>query len=252
MRRWRSFLPAWLAWPGPRTLRHALAGVRAVTGPATGTAAMGLVAGVAMAQSGLPMAVLLPMSLLVYASSSQLACLPLMASQAPLWLVGATAAVLNLRFVVFSAEWSRYFHHLSRPQRVALSYFAGDPIYALFTQRHPLPGRNGRQRRREVAYYLGLALSNWAVWQLSSAVGLVLADQLPGANSLRFVAILALLTLTLPMVKDRPTRVAALAACAVALPAQALPRGLPVLVTMLAAMAAGLLAEHRPPRPHAG
>ena len=54
------------------------------------------------------------------------------------------------------------------------------------------------------------------------------------------------------MIKDRPTRVAALAACTVALPAQALPRGLPVLVTMLAAMAAGLLAEHRPPRPHAG
>src|SRR5450830_3411 len=177
MRRWRSSLPAWLVWPGPRTLQHALAGVRAVTGPATGTAAMGLVAGMAMAQSGLPMAVLLPMSLLVYASSSQLAC------QAPLWLVGATAAVLNLRFVVFSAEWSRYFHHLSRPQRVALSYFAGDPIYALFTQRHPLPGGNRRQRRREVAYYLGLALSNWAVWQLSSAVGLCWPTSCPAPTA---------------------------------------------------------------------
>jgi predicted branched-subunit amino acid permease len=59
------------------------------------------------------------------------------------------------------------------------------------------------------------------------------------------LAVLALLTLTLPMLRDRASRVAALAACCVALPAQALPRGLPVLATMLVAMAAGLLIERR-------
>ena len=52
-------------------------GVRAIAGPALGTVALGLVTGVAMARSGLPMGAVLAMSLLVFASASQLACLPM-------------------------------------------------------------------------------------------------------------------------------------------------------------------------------
>jgi predicted branched-subunit amino acid permease len=52
-------------------------------GPALGLAAWGLVTGVAMVHSGLSVPLSLLMSLVVYAGSSQLAALPLLAAGAP-------------------------------------------------------------------------------------------------------------------------------------------------------------------------
>ena len=42
-------------------------------------------------------------------------------------------------------------------------------------------------------FNLGAALTNWAVWQLSSLLGMALADHLANAQALRFVGVLALL-----------------------------------------------------------
>ena len=74
-------------------------GQRDITGAALGSMAMGLVTGVAMAKSGMGLGLILAVSLLVFASASQLACLPLIAAGAPLWVIAATACVLNLRFI---------------------------------------------------------------------------------------------------------------------------------------------------------
>ena len=86
-----------------------------------GLAAWGLVTGVAMVRSGLDPWLALLMSLTVYAGSSQLASLPLIAAGAPIWVVLATAACLNLRFIVFSAQWRPYFAHLPFRRRLLLS-----------------------------------------------------------------------------------------------------------------------------------
>ena len=106
-----------------RVLRKALATARRPMfrqgmrdcGPMTiGIAAWGLVAGVAMAKSGLGIPLAILMSLLVSAGSSQVAALPLIASDAPMWVVWATATCVNLRFLVFSYQYRPYFAHLPR------------------------------------------------------------------------------------------------------------------------------------------
>lgn len=66
-----------------------------------GIAAWGLVVGIAMVKSGLSVPQSLGMTLLVFAGSAQLASLPLIAAQAPIWVIFATALVVNLRFVIF-------------------------------------------------------------------------------------------------------------------------------------------------------
>ncbi|WP_323072839.1 AzlC family ABC transporter permease [Mycetohabitans endofungorum] len=63
----------------------------------------GLVTGIAMSKSVLTVPQALGMSLLVYAGSSQLAVLPLLAAKLPMWTVLLTAAMVNTRFIVFSA-----------------------------------------------------------------------------------------------------------------------------------------------------
>ena len=69
-------------WRHPEFAR----GARDMAGAALGIAAWGLVTGVAMAKSGLPMPLALLMSLIVFAGSAQLAALPLLAGGAPLWV----------------------------------------------------------------------------------------------------------------------------------------------------------------------
>ena len=87
-----------------------------------GIAAWGLVTGVAMAKSGLTVPLAILMSLTVYAGSAQLASLPLLAAGAPMGVVWAAAFCVNLRFVIFSAQWRTHIGHLPRGRRLALAY----------------------------------------------------------------------------------------------------------------------------------
>src|ERR1700756_3977383 len=64
-----------------------------------GIGAWGLVVGVAMVKTGLTVPQALAMTLVVFAGSAQLASLPLIAANAPIWVIFATALVVNLRFV---------------------------------------------------------------------------------------------------------------------------------------------------------
>src|SRR6267142_206945 len=96
----------------------------------------GVVAGVAMVSAGLTQAQAVAMSLLVFAGSAQLAVLPLLIAKAPLWLMCATALVVNLRYVIYSAVLAPHFEHLSRAWRALLSYITVDGTFALFVGKY--------------------------------------------------------------------------------------------------------------------
>ena len=58
-----------------------------------------------------------------------------------MWVVWATVACVNLRFLVFSFQYRPYFAHLPRNRRIVLSYFMGDTIFAMFLRRYPAAPR---------------------------------------------------------------------------------------------------------------
>ncbi len=187
-----------------------------------GIGAWGLITGVAMGNSGLPMPLMLAMSLLVYAGSAQLATLPLLASGAPVLVVWATALCVNLRFLIFSAQWRPYFVHLGRRRRIALSYFMADLNYVLFMRRFPEP----KPAPEQLPYLLGGATTNWLSWQVPSIVGIVFADSVPAHWGIGFAGTLALLGVGLSLVSDRFN----------------------ILVAIAAAVAIGVLMDHAAPR----
>jgi len=78
-------------------------GVRSMAPLSLAIGVWGLVTGVAMVNAGMTMPGALAVTLFVYAGSAQLATLPLLAAGAPLPVVWATALLVNLRFVIFSA-----------------------------------------------------------------------------------------------------------------------------------------------------
>ncbi len=220
-------------------------GARDMAGVSLGIGAWGLVTGVAMAKSGLPLGLVLLMSLTVFAGSAQLAVLPLMVNAAPIWVVWATALCVNLRFVIFSAGWRPYFGHLRLGQRLRRCYFTADLNYVIFMRRFPEPA----PRPEQTPYFWGGVVTNWLSWQLPSLAGILLADRVPASWGLGFAGTLALLGLMYSLVNDRATVVAGLVAACAAVAAYALPLKLNIVVAIAAAVAIGLVMDHSTPRP---
>lgn len=235
-----------------------------------GVAAWGLVTGMAMVNAGLGVGLSVFMSLIVYAGSAQLASLPLLAMGAPLWLIWGTALCVNLRFVIFSAQWRPFFMHLKRPSRLWHGYMSTDMGYVLFMRRHghltdtaradadrtgadptDVPALDDRQRRECMAYFWGGSVTNWTAWQVASMIGIALADSIPSHWGIGFAGTLALLALTCSLITDRITVVAATVAATAALAAYAMPMRLNIVVAIAAAVAVGVWLDQLQGRPNA-
>jgi len=218
-------------------------GARDMTGISLGIAAWGLVTGVAMVKSGLGVGLALFMSLAVFAGSAQLAALPLISAGAPIWVIWATALCVNLRFVIFGAQWRPYFGSLPRRSRVGLMYFAADLNYVAFMRRfrQPLPEPG------QVPYFLGGVATNWLAWQVPSIAGILLANAVPTEWGLGFAGTIALLSLIYSLLVDRGTWLAAAVAGCAAVAAYALPLKLNIVVAIAAAVAVGVLIDHADP-----
>jgi predicted branched-subunit amino acid permease len=215
-------------------------GARDAIPMAIGIAAWGLVAGVAMAKSGMGITLAIFMSVIVYAGSAQIASLPLIAADAPAWVVWATTLCVSLRFMAFSFHYRPYFAHLPRAQRIALSYLMGDTNFALFVRRFPEPEPGYRHEH----FFLGSAIVTFGVWQLSIITGIVAGHGIPASWGLGFAGTMALLALTCTQLRNPSTWVAAVIAACAAVAAYALPLKLNILVAIAAAVAVGVLSDH--------
>ncbi len=231
-----------------QTLRHPAfrAGAREMVGPSLGIAAWGLVTGVAMVKTGLPVWLALLMNVTVFAGSAQLATVPLIVAGAPVWVVWATAFCVNLRFVIFSAQWRPFFIGYPRPLRLLLGYFAGDINYVLFMRRYA-EGADAADsapvRQERFSYYWGSVLTNFSAWQVPSVIGILLAESIPTQWGLGFAGTLALLGLAYSLLADRATLIAAVVAGGAAVAAFALPFKLNIVVAIAAAVCVGLFID---------
>ncbi len=203
----------------------------------------GVVAGVAMVAAGLTQGQAVAMSLLVFAGSAQLAVLPLFIAKAPLWVMYATALVVNLRYVIYSAVLAPHFERLSRPWRALLSYIMVDGVFALFAGKfRPDDGRPHKHW-----YFLGGSLVMWTAWQIASCLGIFAGALIPREWSLEFAATLALIAVLIPLLFDRAVVCAALAAGAVALAAAKWPLNLGLLAAIAVGVAVGLAVSRLAP-----
>ncbi|NHZ80567.1 branched-chain amino acid ABC transporter permease [Massilia sp. CCM 8695] len=210
-----------------------------------GIGAWGLVVGIAMVKSGLTVPQALGMTLIVFGGSAQLASLPLIAADAPIWVVFATALVVNLRFVIFSALLAPHFAHLPWQKRFLLGYTAGDLTVALFLQRFP----SEEPAHGKVSYLKGLLYPNWVSWQVGSIAGVFLGSAVPTEWGLGFAGTLAILCIMIPLTINRAALCGVLVAGATAVLAYELPYKLgllaAVLLGMLTAMTVQELNEKR-------
>jgi predicted branched-subunit amino acid permease len=210
--------------------QHFRDGARTFSPAIAATFSWGLVTGIAMAKSALTLPQSLGMSIAVYAGSAQLAVLPFFAAKLPLWTILLTAAMVNLRFVIFSAGLAPHFAYLPLRRRLLLGYFNGDIIYLMFSKRNfPVGFHPGKE-----AFFWGMALICWLSWQISSIVGILLGSLFPDSWGLDLAGTLALIPLIVSAVG---------VACIAALLAFNLPYGFALPIAVAAALAAGTFAD---------
>lgn len=209
-----------------------------------GLAAWGLMTGVAMVNSGMSVWEAIAMSLLVFAGSSQLAAIPLIAAGAPAWVILATSFCVNLRFVVFSAHMRPYMMHMPLFKRLFNGYLTADLSYVLFTKRFDKPASDEAGQRAQMAYFQGGTMLNWASWQTASLTGIALAHSIPTTWGLGFAGILALAGVASSLASSTLRRVSAVVAGAAAVAAFALPFKLNIVVAIAAAVALTMLMEN--------
>jgi 4-azaleucine resistance transporter AzlC len=213
-------------------------GVRAALPLVPGIAPFALVAGVTAADAGLGLVEAVGMSVVVFAGASQIAALTLLGENAPLAVVVGTAAIINLRLVMYSATIAPYFRSLSARWKAVAAYVLTDQAFALSVSKYATDDRIDR-----LGYYLGISLTLWVVWQAGTAAGVLLGTGVPAAWGLEFAVPLVFLAILVPAVTDRATAAAAAVGGGIALAGASLPFNLGLVVGAVAGVAAGLVTE---------
>ena len=207
----------------------------------------GMVCGATAAAAGLDFHQAFALSWMVFAGSSQLVAVHLLASGAPVWVILLTGWLVNLRFVMYSAALAPCFSDKPWTQRTLAAYFLVDQSFALTLAK--------MAERRPPAYcaafYFALSLSLWVQWQAANLAGILLGTLIPGDLSMDFIVALTFISFTVPLLENRLARVAALTGCAVAL-APPLPFRLNLMVAALAGAAVALALEHKWKQPTSG
>jgi 4-azaleucine resistance transporter AzlC len=218
-------------------------GVRAQLPILLGVSPFGMIYGILAIDAGLPVAVALGMSMIVFAGSSQFIAAELFATGTPGVIVVLTTFVVNLRHMLYSASLAPYLKHLSRAWKYAIAFLLTDEAYAVAITHYEQPGDPPARLTYKHWYTLGAGLTLWTAWQGSTAIGVLLGASVPESWALDFTLALTFIALVMPALKDRPAIVAALSAGVTAMAAHDLPYNLGLIVAVLAGIGAGLVAE---------
>jgi predicted branched-subunit amino acid permease len=198
----------------------------------------GLITGIAAVEAGLTLEQAVGMSVIVFAGASQLAAMELLAETAPLAVIVGTAAIINIRLIMYSASIAPYFARRSRFVRAAAAYLLTDQAYAMSVMEF-----DSDRSRDRFRYYLGLGGSIWTIYVLSTAIGVVVGANVPPELELSFTVPLIFLALLVPVMKDRSTIMTGAVGGLGALVGASAPFNIGLLLGALAGITAGLTVE---------
>lgn len=225
------------------------AGVRAELPILLGVAPFGMIFG-AVAVASLPPVLAQAMSSVIFAGSAQFIAAELIGVGTPAFVLLATTFIVNLRHLLYSASLAPYVRSLPLRWRLSLAYLLTDEAYAV-TIVHYTDSQSPPATRHW--FFLGAGLALWTVWQLTTALGILLGARIPPGWSLDFALPLTFLGIVVPTLRDRPHLGAALSAGVVAVVAAGWPYQLGLMAAALVGIAVGVMLENigRRNRPNA-
>ncbi len=214
-------------------------GFRALTPLWLGVMPFGLAYAVLARDAGFSLLETQSLSVLVFAGSAQVSAVGMFGTGAAAAEIVLTTFLLNVRHVLYGLALGRQIP-LRGWRRPTAAYFLTDEAFGVVAARE----------ERTFPFLLGAELSLFATWNTATFAGALAGGAIPDPAKLGIDLIfpLAFLALLVPLVRTRVELAVALVAGAVAyLLADALPGGLPILVTGVAGSLLGaFLTEGRP------
>lgn len=217
-------------------------GARAELPILLGVAPFGMIYGILALGAGLSPIAAQAMSAIVFAGSSQFMLVKLVGMGTPALVMILTGFVINLRHALYSASIAPHTLGLNPVWKGLLSYLLTDEAYAVSILHYDADSPPANKHW----YFLGSGLTLWTGWQISTAIGIFLGAQIPAAWGLDFTLALTFIALVFPVIRDKPTLLAALAAGVTSVLAAGLPYKLGLVTAALVGITAGMLAERKP------
>lgn len=200
----------------------------------------GLVIGVTAVNVGFSKLSILVMSIFVMAGASQLAAIELASQNAPIPVIVATALVINLRFMMYSAAIAPQMNEYSLTWRGLMAYVLLDVNYSMTLVKF------GRDTSADIRwYYLGTSMPTWTSFTAATIIGMIIGNTLPNGLHLEFAAPLLFISLLFPHVEDVSTGTAGVIAGLIAILGVDIPFNMGSLLAAGFGIASGLIVERR-------
>jgi predicted branched-subunit amino acid permease len=196
----------------------------------------GLVLGVAITESAMPTVIGWSTNFVIFAGAAQLATVTLAATATWLTLV-TTAAVINLRHVMYSAALAPRFGPQPQWFRWLGPYVLIDQVFALVSQRDDLDDDSWRR------YFLGCGFFFFVCWNIAVTLGIVVGSEIPESWRLGVAPAVMFAGMVVIGITNRPGIVAAVVGAGVTLLALGLPHNTGLLVGALAGVVSAYAAE---------
>lgn len=215
-----------------------IAGVKAMAPILLGVIPFGILYGVTAVKMGMDPLLVSAMSIFYFAGASQLVAVELMGNKAPVAVVILTVLIVNLRMAMYSASVAPYFQKFSGMSKGICAYLLTDQAFAVSIVEF------SKERPKDTKwFYLGGALTLWFPWQVFTIIGIIIGTGLPGGLALEFAVPLTFMALLFPLIKDTPTRTAAVVAGIVSVFTWGLPYNMGLMAGALSGIGAGVAME---------
>ncbi len=214
-------------------------GLRQIAPMIPGIVPFGMTAGIAAIEAGLEPVVGIAMSIIIFAGAAQLVIAQLIGDGALPVIVVATALIINLRMLMYSASLAPYLGQAPLPWKATTAYLLTDQAYAVSITQF----MHGRLQGAPHWFYLGTALPLWVIWLIATVLGVWLGAAVPPEWQVGFALPLVFLVLLVPVIRDRPSAAAAITGGGIALAAHDAPYHLGLSIGAVAGVAAGVLSE---------
>jgi len=218
------------------------AGVKAIFPLVVGAAPFGIIFGALATTAGLTKWAAQGMSLFVFAGSAQFIAAGLIAQGSSLLVIVVTTLVVNLRHMLYAATLAPHTKNLSQRWLLPLGFWLTDESFVVVIKRYLQPDESPHKHW----FYLGSAVFMYTNWQLCTYIGIIAGGLIddPLKWGLDFAMIVTFIGMLVPMVKDKSTGSAVLAAGVSAFLMRNLPNKLGLIFSALIGLGVGMLAYY--------
>ncbi|WP_298609213.1 AzlC family ABC transporter permease [uncultured Thiothrix sp.] len=208
-----------------------------------GNLPFGMIFGSLAVSQGLDPWVPIAMSLIVFAGSAQFVALGLFAVSTPILIIIFTTFIVNLRHLLYSADYMKYVKHLPMAWRAVLAFGLTDETYAA-TKPYFVNGKLDETTGHWA--YLGSVVAFYTMWNLTTIIGVVAGELIPGMSEwgLEFAMVATFLGIITTYLRNSAYWISFVVAGTAALFLYKLPNNLGMLLAALLGVLAGVAVQH--------